>query len=233
VQYVEDKRQAQVRHLDGDLEGLKEWVRPPALQCEWSGVQALIRLEAKALALAHSPEAEALPAAVADAANEVFAATGEDLYVEQRGISDGARDAIERVARRSGLDDQQARDLFRPPAYTDQPGSWQLPSIRLLSVAQRFAAAEAGLVNLHLESEIASYRERGYETGERYLHKLLIDKGPAYALAREWAGSTRIAEDLRKDNERLRKLLREAMSVLRRHGHERDALKFERELHSG
>lgn len=230
VQYVDVKRQAQIEHGEGPLEGLKEWVRPTALHCLWKEVGALTKLESKALALEESYEAEPIASAVADAANEVFGATGEDLFIEAHGVTDADRDVIERVARRAGVPDDDIRRLFDPPAYKSGSGRWHLPSARLIPVAERFAAAEPGLVNMCIDDEIAKYKEAGYRTGERYMHKVLVERGPAFALAREWAGADRIAAELRSDNERLRRLLSEAASALRARGHEREARKFEREL---
>ncbi|MFL6136201.1 MAG: hypothetical protein ACJ74O_00160 [Frankiaceae bacterium] len=230
VQYVDAKRHAQIEHAEGPLEGLKEWVRPTALQCEWKDVEVLKKLESKALALEESYEAEPIASAVAEAANEVFGATGEDLYVEANGVTDADRDVIERVAHRAGLPDDEIRRLFDTPAYRSGSGRWHLPSGRLIPVAERFAAAEPGLVNMYLDDEVTKYKEAGYQAGERYMHKILVEKGPAFALARQWAGATRIADDLRADNERLRRLLAEAVTVLRARGYERDAAKYERAL---
>jgi hypothetical protein len=233
LQYVGAKRQAQVCHVGGAFDGLKEWVRPTDLHCEWRNVGAVIKLEAKALALEQSHEAEPPPRAIIDAANEVFAATGEDLYVDDRDVAEVERHVVDRVGHRAGVSDQDLNLIYAAPAYRNGPGWWRVPSRRLVPLAQRFAETEPGIVNLHLDAETSRYRERGYEPGERYLHQLLIDKGPAYALAREWAGANRIADALRDDNERLRKLIRDAIGRLRTAGDERSAKKLERALDGG
>lgn len=86
-------------------------------------------------------------------------------------------------------------------------------------------------MNMYVDAEQHRYREAGYQVGERYMHGILIEHRPAYALVREWAGANRIADDLKADNARLRELVEEAVRVLRARGHEREARRFERELH--
>src|SRR4051794_6141260 len=87
LQYAKEKRQAHVEHVEGQYEGLREWVRPPTLHCEWSKVTKLVKLESKQLELERSEEARPVPKAVSEAANIAFAAAGEDLYVEEKGVS--------------------------------------------------------------------------------------------------------------------------------------------------
>jgi hypothetical protein len=86
---------------------------------------------------------------------------------------------------------------------------------------------------MHIDDEESQLRGAGTQPGERYLHRLLIEKGSAYALVREWAGANRAADALRADDDRLRSLLREAASLFRARGHEREARKFERALKGG
>ena len=231
IRYAREKRQAQVEHVEGQYEGLREWVRPTTIHCEWSRVTKLVKLESKQLELARSEEAQPVPRAVSEAANLSLAAAGEDLYLDEKGISEVDRETLERLARRAGVEEREVNDMLRAPAYKIERDGWVIPARRLIPLAQRFAAAEAALVHLYIEAEQQRYREAGYQVGERYMHSILIDKGPAYALAREWAGANRIAEQLESDNVRLRKLLQEAVNVLRARGHEREAQRLERELH--
>lgn len=231
LQYAKEKRQAQVEHVEGQYEGLREWVRPPTIHCEWSNVTKLTKLEAKQLELERSEDAQPVPKAVSEAANIAFAAAGEDLYVEAKGVSEVEQETLERLAHRAGVEQAELNEVWRWPSYRIERGEWAIPARRLIPLAQRFAAAEPGVVNMYVEAEQHRYREAGYQVGERYMHSMLIEHGPAYALVREWAGANRIADDLKADNDRLRKLVDEAVRVLRTRGHEREARRFERELH--
>jgi hypothetical protein len=231
LQYAKEKRQAQVEHVEGQYEGLREWVRPTTIHCEWSKVKKLVELESKQLELERSEEARPVPKAVSEAANIAFAAAGEDLYVDDRGVSEVEQETLERLARRAGIGPAQVNEVWRWPSYKVERGEWAIPARRLIPLAQRFASAEPGVVNMYVEAEQHRYREAGYQVGERYMHSILIEHGPAYALVREWAGANRIADDLKADNDRLRKLMEEAVRILRSRGHEREARRFERELH--
>jgi hypothetical protein len=132
------------------------------------------------------------------------------------------------VARRVGVSDAEIRELFASRRTRGRDDRWQLPSARMIILGRRFAAAEPGLVSIHIDDEESQLREAGNQPGERYLHRLLIEKGPAYVLVREWVGANHIAGALRADNDRLRSLLRQAASLLRARGHEREARKFHR-----
>jgi hypothetical protein len=101
--------------------------------------------------------------------------------------------------------------------------SWLIPSARMIPLAQRFAAAEPGLVSMQIDDEELKLSEAGNQPGERYLHKLLREKGPAYALVREWAYAIRVPEELKADNHRLRSQLCDAVSLFRAHCQEREA----------
>src|SRR3954453_4354058 len=101
LQYAKEKRQAQVEHVEGQYEGLREWVRPTTIYCEWSKVTTLVKLESKQLELERSEEAQPVPKAVSEAANIAFAAAGEDLYMEEKGVSEVNRETLERLARRA------------------------------------------------------------------------------------------------------------------------------------
>src|SRR4051812_10285104 len=117
LQYAKEKRQAQIEHIEGQYEGLREWVRPTTIHCEWSKVTSLVKLESKQLELEHSDEARPVPKAVSDAANLALAAAGEDLYVDERGVTEVDRETLERLARRAGVEQSEVNDMLRWPAY--------------------------------------------------------------------------------------------------------------------
>jgi hypothetical protein len=110
LQYAKEKRQAQGEHVEGQYEGLREWVRPTTIHCEWSEVTRLVKLESKQLELERSEEAQPVPKAVSEAANIAFAAAGEDLYVEDKGVSEVDRGTLERLAHRAGVEQAEVND---------------------------------------------------------------------------------------------------------------------------
>ena len=67
---------AKVRHRDGDLDGLQEWLRTRSLMCVWADRRALLRDESRQEALQqaardHDPVVE-------EAISTVFEATGDE-----------------------------------------------------------------------------------------------------------------------------------------------------------
>lgn len=100
----------------------------------------------------------------------------------------------------------------------------------LLDVALAFAQAEPETVNLYLDMEEQELLQKGYASGERYLHKWVLEQKPAWALARSWANKGGSRDHLREEMERLRGLVHQAVRELREAGRERVAARLERAL---
>jgi hypothetical protein len=98
------------------------------------------------------------------------------------------RDAIERLARRAGLEgDPAALDTL---GFRDRFGNVHLPPQGAEILARAFPAAEPETVLTYIEGEEEEMRARGYLPGERIYHQFLREYKPGFALARQWAGFT-------------------------------------------
>jgi hypothetical protein len=235
LEYIARSRKAKIEHVAGEHPGLVEYIRTSQLLCSWKETKRLLRDERHDRELRASVDLYGVPAkAVRDAINTVFSTASEDVYVDVDGTATVRTDAIVRLAARSGLTDDETRSLSVLPAYCDRNGQLHLPVEAVQRLAQRFAAAEPETVNLHLDTVESEYRARGYELGERYLHKLLLELGPEHALARQWAGGVeQTHKNLEREITRLQSLVRQAALDLRRNGLEATARRLERGLTGG
>ena len=86
--------------------------------------------------------------AVEEAVTLVFAATGEDLWLERKGIGGTDQETLARVAARAGLSADEVGRLLAPPAFVKGQERLQLPGARMIELAQRFAGAEPEFVHL-------------------------------------------------------------------------------------
>ncbi len=101
----------------------------------------------------------------------------------------------------------------------------------LVELAIAFARAEPETVNLYLDNEEDEYRTRGYLPGKKYMHEILIEYKPRWAIARAWAGGVKQRDHLKEEVERLRTLVGRAAYELRRAGVEDEAERLERGLY--
>ncbi len=95
-------------------------------------------------------------------------------------------------------------------------------------LARAFAAAEPNSVTLDIEAEEEKLLAQGYGPGDRFWHDYLRKKRPAFALARQWAGTEHELARLNKEIVRLQNLLGMAVSDLRTAGSVREANRLER-----
>ena len=134
----------------------------------------------------------------------------------------------QRILDRSGIETEPVR--LHALAYRDRHGQVHLPLDAAVSVAQAFAAAEPETVVGYIDGEEEEMRIRGNQPGDRWYHRHLREHGPAYALARRWAGLDRDAEMLRQEIARLRMLVSRAAYDLKDAGQERKAARLQRAL---
>jgi len=73
---------------------------------------------------------------------------------------------------------------------------------------------------MYIDDREEELKRRGYVPGDRYLHDLLRQYQPGWALARQWAGFDREVEELQKVIAGLRSLVSRAASELREAGAE-------------
>lgn len=214
---------AKIRHAAGDLDGLEEWVPTRTLICPWAERRAFLRDETRWNALREAYERDCDPV-VEEAIDTVLAATGDADGLFRAWTVD--TDQADRLWRRAGLDGSPDE---HPLAYTDRHGKLNLPYETALKFAQAFAAAEPEPCIHYIQEEEDRLRANGYVPGERFSHMLLRGTRPAHALIREWTQATELGL-LQKENDRLHRLLSEALYELRRSGLERAANRLDRAL---
>jgi hypothetical protein len=215
---------AKIRHADGDLDGLEEWVPTRTLMCAWAERQAFRRDESRWNALQEAAARDFDPV-VEEAISTVFEATGEETGFIR--VWTVGPERAQRLWRRAGLEGSPDQ---HPLAYTDRGGQLHLPYETALQFAQAFAAAEPEPCIHYIQEWEDRLRAEGYEPGRRVSHQVLRDMRPAHALVREWAQAGEL-DLLRQENQRLRQLLRQALEALRRAGEEQSANRLDRALH--
>jgi hypothetical protein len=213
-----------IRHADGDLDGLEEWMPTRTLMCPWGERRAFLRDESRWNALLKAAARDFDPV-VEHAISTVFEATGEETGFDRVWTVDPSR--AHRLWHRVGLDGSPDQ---HPLAYTDRRGQLHLPNETALEFAQAFAAAEPEPCIHYIQEQEDQLRAEGYEPGNRFSHSWLRGRRPAHALVREWtqAGELGLLED---ENQRLRQLLGQALQALRRAGDEQSANRLDRALH--
>jgi hypothetical protein len=210
-----------IEYEDGPHPGLTEYVHTRQLVVAWGDRQAYLRDEQRHEQLKKTA-AEFNDRAISTAVEAILESTGEnEAWLSPDGIT-SSRPALERLLERSGIDTDPLR--LHPHAYVDRFGQTHLPPQAAEVIARAFAAAEPAIVLMHLEDQEEELRSRGYDPGERMYHRFLREYQPGYALARQWAGIQREAEELRKEIGRLRSLIAIAARDLKEAGAEHRAV---------
>ena len=219
-----------VRHVEGELEGLEEFVHATHLRCPWRDWPKVVRDERNELELIEATErADRLAPVVLDAAKGVLYATGEDLWIEEhRGYTRWNEDAaLERVGVRARIEDAPWR-LY--PAFKSRSGVTFIPNKVLVDLAIAFAQVEPQSVHLHLDTQEQKLLREGFVSGTISAHEELLRSKPAFAIARQWAGGALENRYLREELQRTQELLRRAIHGLKDCGAIQRARYIEREL---
>lgn len=219
-----------VRHLDGELEGLEEFVHTRHLRCPWKYWPRIERDEQRELELIDATGAtEALDLTVVEAAEQVLRATGEDLWIDyHRGYTRCFNEAaLARVAARAGV---ESSPWQRGPAFKDRRDARFVPNVALVDLAMAFAQAEPETVHLYLDTEEKRLTQEGYALGETRAHEKLLRSKPAFSVARQWSGGAQENKYLREELRRTQELLRRAINGLKECGAIQKARYLEREF---
>ncbi len=235
---------ARVRWLDGEYEGLEEWVPKMRLLAPWEEAEALLEDERRMLAAVAVSEDEGSDEVKWEAVGEVFGmmsrvsdpseevilgykAVEEDLLVIQN---------LDAAARRLGLDKEEMLDELY--AFVDRSGWYKAPFRTAIKVAKhccrRFPHEVLGRIKKDedkLRQELVSGNlvppdswwvdsARHREHAEERLREL----EPIHALIREWCGQEASEEfdqvqALREEVDRLRNLVQETAWWLKHNGH--------------
>jgi hypothetical protein len=100
-------------------------------------------------------------------------------------------------------------------------------------IARAFAATEPQTVLMAIQDREEELRLSGNVPGQRYMHDILREHLPGFAIARQWAGLDRELEQLQKEIGRLRGLVSSAAYELRARGAEREYRRLVRALDGG
>ncbi|MBF4766609.1 hypothetical protein ISU10_02365 [Nocardioides agariphilus] len=216
------KAQVKVRHENGSLAGLEEWVRTRDLACAWSDLATLVRDQARAARL-DAADSQVWDQVTAEAISAVMIASGE--YNGFARSWNTLPNTARRFWARAGLDGSPLE--HHAANYMDLHGQWRLSFLTALAACQGFAATEPELVDLYLRDWEDELRAEGFQPGSRYSHTVLRKCAPAHALARAWTQIPR-GDALERELGRLQGLLLAAAASLRQHGCESDAARIER-----
>lgn len=221
------KRQAKVRFEDGELAGLEDWVTTRELVCPWGERKAMLRDEERAARL-QTASSESWDRVYEDAVSDVLTASGEENGFT--GIWDTSEGRATRLWARAGLPGSPLE--YDPNNYIDRYGGWHLSFETALQAAKDFAAREPDLVELFVSEWEDRMKSEGYAPGMRYVHSVLRQFAPRWALARSWMTEPARTAD-QKEIVRLQQLVRQAAHVLETAGLPNDAAKLQRALVGG
>ena len=228
---LEDKKRSKVRYLEGEREGLEEFVRTSQFLAKWPEVKQVLRDEANLERLHSANEGVVNPVAW-EAISAIIFSTGEDSMVpwdSPRGIHRLAIPTSEtsRIEERFELEPLASS---HHAAFVDRDGMLNVPFEAAESVAKHIAQREPEAVLLYITQHEDELLAAGYQPGMRHRHEMLRDYQPAYALARQWAGFKSEAELLTREIDRLRGILVQTIWTLKQNGADTEARRLERAL---
>ncbi|MGE3075144.1 MAG: hypothetical protein AB7N24_15425 [Dehalococcoidia bacterium] len=227
VEKLDRNKQVKVRHLEGEQEGMEEFISFRNVVVAWKARKRFLRNEEK-LRTIRELSSGADPV-VREAVQAVFGAAGEhSAFVHSDGHFSADVAAVERLAARAGIEGPWKQ--LDSCAFVDDNGWAQLGFAAAHRLAIELAKREPDTITIEVESREEELRAGGYAMGERWQHEWLRDQRPAFALMRQWAGFSRDLDRLQKEIERLRGLAYGASLDLERAGKQREARRLQRAL---
>jgi hypothetical protein len=235
---------ARVRWLDGEYEGLEEWVPKIRLLAPWDEAEALLEDERRMLAAVEASGEDARDEVTWDAADKVFGIMSEisdpseEIILGYRAVEENllAIQDLDAATRRLDLDKEEM--LAEPYAFVERSGWYKAPFRTAVKVAKhccrRFPREVLGRIQKdedELRQELVSgnldVRESWWIDSTRhreYAEERLRELEPVHALIRRWCG-TEASEKfdevlaLREEVDRLRNLVQETAWWLKNNGH--------------
>jgi hypothetical protein len=235
---------ARVRWLDGEYEGLEEWVPKLRLLAPWEEAEALLEDERRMLAAVEASKEDTSDKVTWEAVDEVFGILSwisdpsEEVILGYKAIEEDllAVQDLEAAARRLSLDKEEM--LAEPYAFVDRSGWYKAPFQTAVKVAkhccQEFPREVLGRIRKdedELRQELVSgnldIRESWWVDSTRhreYAEERLRELEPVHSLIREWCGREASDEfdevlSLREEVDRLRNLVQETAWWLKHNGH--------------
>ena len=241
-------QKAKVRWLDGDLEGLEEWVHRGYLLVVWEEAEALLEDEHRMLAASAASgnvvgtaryRAVEMVFFAAPVQSDIFFGAGwhnRDLLV----LDDLDSSTIE-----TGLSREQL--LAEPHAFIDRHGSYVAPFQTAERVAREVCRRFTDVVVTYVERQEEEYHRKMImgphpgvgpwpPSGKRgEVERMWAEEKPIFDLVREWCGQDASAElrrvpALQEEINRLHRLLEVTADWLHGQGHRGKAAALRREL---
>jgi hypothetical protein len=245
-------QKAKVRWLDGEYEGLEEWVPKVRLVAPWDEKEALLENERRMFA-ALEVSGDVYGTTMYRAVETVFFAIPQELGAEVWfGMKAIERellsiDDLDAAAARLGLDAEGL--LSEPHSYVDRFGEYKAPFGVAVKVAKHCCEMFSREVLRHLRAEEEELRQelvcgnldvsRSWWTDNAAYRgrteARLEELGPIFALVREWCGQEATEEfreviALRQEVDRLQGIVKDLARWLRNSGHPQKAALVLKEL---
>lgn len=230
---LDDKKRSKVQYLEGERNGLEEFLPSKQFLARWAEVKRVLRDEERLMKLRTASD-EGFNPVVWETVSLVIDATGEDSIWtwDSHGVHRlrVTSSELPRLEQRFGLEPLES---LHPLGFIDLEGRLNLPVQAAETIAMQIASKEPQAVLLCIQQREEELLAAGYEPGMRHRHELLRNYQPAFALARQWAGLKGEAELLTKEIERLRGVVSQSIWTLKQAGAESEARRLERALYGG
>lgn len=246
-------QKVRVRRLDGEYEGLEEWIPEVWLVAPWDEARALLEDERRMFEALDASENvhgtvpwEAVQMVLWALPFEPKA--GEEVYLGYKAIERELLVVEDLDATAAQLALKTEDMLAKPHSYVDRFGQYKAPFGVAVEVAKhccerfardvlRYVEAEEGALKEAVFSgyyafpnrKYRSWRDKdGFEILRERAEEWLSEQAPIFALVREWCGQDATREFdqvlvLREENDRLRDLVEDTARWLRTAGHPQKA----------
>lgn len=235
---------ARVRWLDGEYEGLEEWVPKIRLLALWEEAEALLEDERRMLAAVEASEEDASDKVTWEAVGKIFGTMSrisdpsEEVILGYKAIEEDLLVIQNLDAATRRLDLNKEEMLTEPHAFVDRFGWYKAPFRTAVKVARHCCRCLPHEVlgcikkdedELHQElvSGNLDVRDSWWVDSTRhreYAEERLRELKPVHTLIREWCGQETSGEfdqvlALREEVDRLHNLVQETAWWLKNNGH--------------
>jgi hypothetical protein len=221
----------QIRFEDGPHPGLEEYVRTANLIVGWGDRKPVLRDEDRSRQIDEHSHRSRPDHAIVEAVGSILESTGEPSAGAAAGGLSMPEAELERIMRRAGLDGEPT--TLHHLAFRNRRGDVEMPLDGAETLARAFAAAESETVLMYLADRESQLKQQGYRPGDHYVHDLLRQYMPGWAVARQWAGFDQEIEQLKKEIGRLRQLVSGAVHDLNDAGADSKSRRLLRALDGG
>lgn len=208
--------------------GLVEYVESQDLLCLWKERKAILLDEQRERQLREDNVQRGYEndSPLDNAVTEVFDAVGEPGLSFYRGVLSARPEAFERIKGRARLDNFTTTST----AYQDRHGTFHLPFVDALAIAQAFSAAEPSTVLVGVEATEQKWSQEARQPGHDYLVNLLNEYRAAWAIIRQWAGHDAAIAQREARIQQLERLVWDAIYALQKAGLEKEVDRLRRAI---